>query len=334
MGKFVRIDDVRAGNRSGRYLGLFSGDIPPVLHEARSARMTVDRAHLGEMLLGRVVSTGHDIAVAEDRKLSVVMPIRGELLTEMAGKTYRTGVGQILIASRGRRKTRVVGPSGTDFRALVLMVDQSRLARDAALIGTTSGATPMTGDFCLVASSHRDPEARHLLALSRVLTDDLESGYGDRDRQATDLGWQSILSDKLLALLGRLDLTQVASYPEADAASRHVRIAVDYMQEHFAEVSTTAEVAAACGISVRTLESAFRSVMSESPKDYLTRIRLEAARELLLRGGDVGTTADAAYACGFGHSGRFAALYRARFDEAPSVTLGRRRNLTQVAQSG
>ena len=334
MGHFVRIDDVRASKRPGRYRGLFSSDILPDLHNARCPRMTVDRAYVGEMLLGRVISTGHDIRVSEDRKVSVVMPVRGELLTEMAGQEYRAGVGQMLIASRGHRQTRVLRPSGTDFLALVLMIDQSRLVREAARIGALGATSPIRGDFSVVASGQHNPEARRLFSLSQVLAADLESGNDDCGMQATRFGWEAILSDKVLTLLSQLDLVRGAPRPTTNAASRHARTAVEYIQEHFAEIATTADVAAACGISVRTLENAFRSVMSETPKDYLTRIRLDAARELLLRSNDVTTTADAAYACGFGHTGRFAALYRARFDEPPSATLGRWNNVTQISQIG
>ncbi|MCA0873700.1 AraC family transcriptional regulator [Seohaeicola saemankumensis] len=304
------------------------------MHDARSPRMTVDRAYVGEMLLGRVNSTGHDIRVSEDHKVSVIMPVRGELLTEMAGREYRAGVGQMLIASRGHRQTRVLRPGNADFLALVLIIDQSRLVREAARVNPVGVPARIEGDFCVMADGQIVPEVRHLFSLSQVLAEDLETCQGDRGMQTTDLGWQSILFDKVLNLLGQLNLVETATILRSDAASRHVRTAVDYMQEHCAEIGATAEVATACGISVRTLENAFRSVRGETPKDYLTRIRLEAAREMLLRGDDVATTAAAAYACGFGHTGRFAALYRDRFDEPPSATLGRRNNVTRISQIG
>ena len=55
---------------------------------------------------------------------------------------------------------------------------------------------------------------------------------------------------------------------------------------------------------------------------YLRNLRLDRARQMLMDAPDMGVTR-VALDCGFGHLGKFAAAYRARFGEAPSETARR-----------
>lgn len=100
--------------------------------------------------------------------------------------------------------------------------------------------------------------------------------------------------------------------------------AIAYLYENFAEIATMAEVARELGISVRTLEVAFRKLCDTTPAWMLAEIRLDAARQLLLQGELIRTVANAAFDCGFGHPGRFAQADRLRFGEAPLETLSTR----------
>lgn len=79
-------------------------------------------------------------------------------------------------------------------------------------------------------------------------------------------------------------------------------------------------IAAAAGVSQRTLERAFRRAVGRSPQAYLLHLRLEAARQTLAAG-EAASVLDAATQHGFGHPGRFAIAYARAFGEAPSATL-------------
>ncbi|WP_291057364.1 AraC family transcriptional regulator [Herbiconiux sp.] len=82
--------------------------------------------------------------------------------------------------------------------------------------------------------------------------------------------------------------------------------------------------ARALGVSVRTLQDHVRSASGRTPTDILRDIRFRRAHDMLLRA-DAGRTTVTAIAeqCGFGHLGRFAADYRARYGEPPATTLHR-----------
>ena len=78
------------------------------------------------------------------------------------------------------------------------------------------------------------------------------------------------------------------------------------------------------GVSTRALQTSFRRFRDTTPMAYLRLIRLELARaELAKAGQQGGSVATVANAFSFGHLGRFARDYYARFGELPSHTLQR-----------
>ena len=86
------------------------------------------------------------------------------------------------------------------------------------------------------------------------------------------------------------------------------------------------DLAAALGVSVRTLQVATHTVHGVSLHHYLRLKRLWSVRVQLLMGGDGLTVKAAALGNGFWHLGDFARSYRRTFGETPSETLahGRR----------
>jgi AraC-like DNA-binding protein len=81
------------------------------------------------------------------------------------------------------------------------------------------------------------------------------------------------------------------------------------------------DLAGVAGVSARALQMGFRRFRNTTPMAYLRGVRLELARTELARAKrSGGSIASVAYLCGFGHLGRFAADYKARFNESPSQT--------------
>jgi AraC-like DNA-binding protein len=91
-----------------------------------------------------------------------------------------------------------------------------------------------------------------------------------------------------------------------------------------AEPLTIERLAAASGVSPRTLLDGFRRYRGISPMAMLRDLRFESARSaLVLATPGTATVADIATACGFYELGRFSVEYRRRYAEAPSETLRR-----------
>ena len=111
--------------------------------------------------------------------------------------------------------------------------------------------------------------------------------------------------------------------PGQGVEHRSTRAAKDFIETNLSKPVTLADLAAAAGVSERTLQAAFRSELGTTPMSYLRDQRLERARADLadaMPTDNVNVTS-IALRWGFGHLGRFAVQYKARFGESPSRTL-------------
>jgi transcriptional regulator GlxA family with amidase domain len=103
-----------------------------------------------------------------------------------------------------------------------------------------------------------------------------------------------------------------------------VRRAEQFIEEHARDAIALADLTGVAGVSTRALQMGFRRFRDTTPMAYLRSTRLELARaELVKAGRQGGSVATVANALGFGHLGRFARDYEARFGELPSHTLCR-----------
>lgn len=104
---------------------------------------------------------------------------------------------------------------------------------------------------------------------------------------------------------------------------RYVTAARDYIQAHLGKPLGLETLSREVGVSVRTLEYAFRNVFDETPLQFIKHCRLTAARRHLLRKAEHPglTVTGVALRCGLGHLGYFARDYRRLFGESPSETL-------------
>lgn len=139
--------------------------------------------------------------------------------------------------------------------------------------------------------------------------------------------YKTLLRDGMTALL----LTGVASNktalfmrpaPTADPIA--VRRAQDFMEAHAERPISMAEIAAASGVSLRSLQDTYRKSKSMTLGEGLLSLRLDRFRARLLATDGDRSVAEAAFAAGFGHLGRAALVYRERYGETPSETLRQR----------
>ncbi|EME56563.1 helix-turn-helix transcriptional regulator [Amycolatopsis decaplanina] len=115
------------------------------------------------------------------------------------------------------------------------------------------------------------------------------------------------------------DLDEERPRPKSTA----VRRAMTYCEERAAEPVSIGELATAARISVRALQSAFRTELGLTPMEYLRRVRLDHVHQDLLaiaQGRAEGNVTDVALRWGFTHLGRFSALYRDTYGKLPSET--------------
>ncbi len=130
-------------------------------------------------------------------------------------------------------------------------------------------------------------------------------------------------------LMTALMTAQPSNYSDAlaarasPAAPRHVARAEDYIRAHAGSPMTIGALAAAAGVSARTLFEGFRRFRGTSPMAVLKSVRLERVHAELEGSDPSASVTGVALKWGFVHLGRFAQDYRRRFGRLPSETLRR-----------
>ena len=174
-----------------------------------------------------------------------------------------------------------------------------------------------TGEHAEPLRFDRDPDPEGITALRRTLA----ASTAVLLDQAAD----SLARARLVDAVSRRVLDAFApspAFPRYPGHPANVVRALDYIESHLTEPITTADLAAAAGLSQRGLQQAFGRNDLPTPLEALREARLRRARTLLAdaRPGEV-SVATIARRLGFVHLGRFAGYYAERFGERPSDTL-------------
>ncbi len=111
---------------------------------------------------------------------------------------------------------------------------------------------------------------------------------------------------------------------QSTGIERAMARAEDYLDSHLTTAVSRADVAAAAGVSVRTLSRGFLTRHGTGPMGFLKTRRMDAAyRKLAMAEAGSMRVTDIAIRYGFTHFGQFAMEYKKAFGESPSVTLNR-----------
>jgi AraC-like DNA-binding protein len=155
----------------------------------------------------------------------------------------------------------------------------------------------------------------------RMVCDDLKN---EASNLSHPLVASRVASGLVSLLLASMPHNKTRAIEKAGKATApfFVRRAEQFIEEHAREAIVLADLTGVAGVSTRALQMGFRRFRDTTPMAHLRSIRLELARaELVKAGRQGGSVATVANAFGFGHLGRFARDYEARFGELPSHTL-------------
>ncbi|BAQ30768.1 helix-turn-helix transcriptional regulator [Bifidobacterium scardovii] len=122
-----------------------------------------------------------------------------------------------------------------------------------------------------VLQAGADPEIRRLFELMI------------RELQLRREGFRELLEYELRSLLVRVRRQRVESgSPSDDAAATLVQNAILYFNEHFSEAISIAQYAEQLHVSESWFNNAFKNAVGVPPKRYITAIRMQRARGLLI----------------------------------------------------
>ena len=120
--------------------------------------------------------------------------------------------------------------------------------------------------------------------------------------------------------------TQLLYDKQRNVLPKHVKMAQDFMHEHFGEHLVVQDLVQMLEISERSLFEGFRKFSNTTPMKFLLAIRLREAHRCLSDPDCVHSITEVAFRCGFTQLGRLSHLYRQMFGELPSETTKNCRN--------
>ena len=257
---------------------------------------------------------GADVSISakspEQDDFIIALPVAGRARFSYGKSAANLRPGTMAVVGPYRGFTLEIG---RDFDQLLVRLDRRRVElAAAALLGTADAAPVHFG----LAGQLSPTLVGVLHAAIQISTDPMLSrpsrlAYTVEDllTEALLLGYPSNLSQRLAGTAG----------PQPP---HHVALAMEYMYGNLSEPFPLSVVAAYCGVSLRSLQLGFRREVGMSPGEWLRGQRLERAYSKLSFADRAETTVAAvAFACGFAHLGDFAARFKSRFGESPSVVL-------------
>lgn len=243
-------------------------------------------------------------------------PLRGGAWIKCGTKSVDAAASSMATILSPTLPTRMLWREGCE-KLIVLVRREALQGQFEALLGRRARAVEFDVGVA-IASPTGELLSRHL----ETLFASVENGT------RTPEAYQVLLRDGLttLALCGlRHNQSALLEAPPAAPAPQSVRRAEDYIAAHIDRPIAMADVAAAAGANLRSLQSAFKQARGFSLTQCIQDKRLERFRKKLDDPEGPDSITEIAYSVGLGHLGRAAAAYRARYGETPRQTLRRRR---------
>lgn len=277
-------------------------------HHLRGERLSLNYIAYGTKTL---------IAPGELREFYLVqVPLSGAAAIRNGADTYVSDPARAAVLNPHHATTMIWDG---DCRQVLLQIDRQALNTHLAglIAGRPDRPLTFTGSFDLTSQ-----RGAALKALLLYLVTEADAGRPVL-RPGSLLGRQ-IESTLMTGLLEahRHNFSDALSHSRGPAPlPRMVRQAEDYMLAHVDQPIALEDVAQAVGVSARTLQLAFRKFRDTTPMAFLRDARLDRADADLRAALPGSSVTEIATRWGFGHFGRFAGIYRARFGCTPRQTL-------------
>ncbi|WP_192860147.1 AraC family transcriptional regulator [Mycobacterium sp. MS1601] len=244
------------------------------------------------------------------------IPLSGELVSVSGSTTSRVGTDAAVVYESGS-DAKIFCPQGSQLNIFAMKIDGTALRSvlSGLIDGPVSDPIDLGGPLDLTGT---DGKAWWSL-VREVYRAQVENSILANHLMIKPLSYSMIVGLLMLAE-NRYSATLVA--PEPAITSGVISKAVEYINGHTADSLTPADIAAAVGVSVRSLQRGFREQHQCTPMEFVRKVRLNRVRVALAAASpEAASVAQLATAWGFTHLGRFAADYRREYGETPSETL-------------
>ncbi|GLI09440.1 hypothetical protein YDYSG_54720 [Paenibacillus tyrfis] len=252
--------------------------------------------------------------------LSIKTFRNGRAFYEAGHGHFAVGEGSYLLLNRGQEYSITIEAETSVESFCIFFPDQlaeevyrSLIASEEKLLDDPLSLNPGPIDFVEKTYCNDEWLAPALLKIKAEYGNRLEDGVW-LDEQLRDLAQR-------LVQVHRQVHREMLKLPSRKASTREelfrrVSIGHDYMAAYYAKPITLEEVAGAACLSPNHFLRSYKQLFGQSPHQYLTELRLQEAKRLLLRT-DTSIT-DICLSVGFQSPSSFSGLFSKRFGASPS----------------
>lgn len=208
--------------------------------------------------------------------------------------SYDIGPGSAFLAEIPSDHHYCLPPESDGWTFYFVLIRQANLQELWRELVRTVGVTPAL-----------DPGGTAVRTLQRL--------YSEARTNGIDNSYQA--SSFVYSLMMELLQMKNAQWNERTAWPENIRSAAEHMEASFAEAVSLDDIAAAAGLSKYYFARLFLQTTGMSPMDYLTKLRIEKAVELL-RGSKL-TVDEIAKAVGYANGSYFSKVFRSRVGFPP-----------------
>lgn len=156
-----------------------------------------------------------------------------------------------------------------------------------------------------------------------VAVADQKGAFGDIQHKHQALFEEDLIAGFLMAQPSTIH--HILTQAQPNVSSPQISRARAYILENLTEPITVAQIAAAAGCSIRSLQLSFQQSFGCTPIGFVQRQRLNHAHMLAQSQPKDTLVSGIAYEAGFFHLGRFSIAYRKEFGCSPRETLAQNR---------
>jgi AraC-like DNA-binding protein len=207
-----------------------------------------------------------------------------------------------------------------DYRQIVLRIEVDALRRNLdALLGHDGGPKLVFDE-----TPARQPAME---ALRRRLFH-FALDYNERGQFFSDLAAAEVERMVIMKFLmcHRHNFTHLLLREPLPTSRSTVRTVEEFVEANWNKPIDIEAMVAVANVSARSLFRQFKRDRGYSPVDFIKRVRLDRAREMLEQHDEDASVVQIALKCGFQNPGHFARYFRLAFGELPSVILKRSRS--------
>lgn len=251
----------------------------------------------------------------------LMVPFHGWGSATIEGREYRWRAGSSAMMTPSQPRRGAAGLRSTLSAAL-------SAARLEQVMGSIAPDAPPKAIRSAVSQPQLVPLTRDGVSFSRVLRHicGLVDACLEAPQHIHSLGIEEMLYHATASMLMPAGFAGEAPAVRVTAAARkrHLDTACEFIHARLFQSISVEDVAEATGLKLRTLQAIFLKQYGCSPRQWILRHRLDAARERLEDQAQSRTVTSVALECGFAKVSSFTKAYLARFGERPRETVARR----------